>query len=417
MKKILISILALMACVAGARAQDSDLASLTDAVYVQASSVPAGSQQTLSVRMKNSFDVQTIQFDLYLPEGITIVSNDDDELMTASKARVKKYDYFNSSIQSDGALRLLAQATTNNIAAGDGEIATVIVKADASMAQDSYQMVVKNILLVDKDNSSKKIETVSTSLTIDAPADLRTVLDETSTIMPAAATGVDVRVKRTIKANEWSTICLPFSMTETQAKSAFGTDVQLADFTGYDTVEDADENVVGITVHFTPVTAIEANHPYIIKVSSAITEFTADNVTIAPEEEPCVEYDNGLTGKKRVVWGEFTGTYVADFEIPYSGDDASLFLSGNKMYYASAQTQHMKGYRAYFWFIDILPESSAASARISMAFDEEGEATRILSPSLSQGDETWFDLSGRKLEGEPTEKGVYIHNGNKELKE
>ena len=125
MKKILISILAMMACFAGASAQDSDLASLTDAVYVQASSVPAGSQQTLSVRMKNSFDVQTIQFDLYLPEGVTIVGNDDDELMTASKARVKKYDFFNSSIQSDGALRLLAQATTNNIAAGDGEIATL----------------------------------------------------------------------------------------------------------------------------------------------------------------------------------------------------------------------------------------------------------------------------------------------------
>ena len=413
MKKILISILAMMACFAGASAQDSDLASLTDAVYVQASSVPAGSQQTLSVRMKNSFDVQTIQFDLYLPEGVTIVGNDDDELMTASKARVKKYDFFNSSIQSDGALRLLAQATTNNIAAGDGEIATVIVKADASMAQGSYQMVVKNILLVDKDNSSQKIETVSTSLTIDAPADPRTVLDETSTIMPAAATGVDVRVKRTIKAGEWSTICLPFAMTETQAKSAFGTDVQLADFTGYDTVEDADENVVGITVHFTPVTAIEANHPYIIKVSSAITEFTADNVTIAPVDEPCVEYDNGLTGKKRVVYGTFTGTYVANYEIPYSGADVSLFLSGNKMYYASAQTQHMKAYRAYFWFSDLLA-STGAESRISMAFDDE--ATRSLFPSLSQGDETWFDMSGRKLEGEPTEKGVYIHNGNKELK-
>lgn len=399
-----------------ASAQDTDLTSLTDAVYVQASSVPVGSQQTLSIMMKNSFAVQSIQFDLYLPDGITIVKNDEDKLVTASKARVKSFDYFNSSIQTDGALRLLAQATTTNIDSGDGEIATIIVSADPNMAQGSYQMTVKKISLVSKENYSPEIGTdIKTTITVGPPADPRIVLDETSTTMPEAASDVDVRVKRTIKAGEWSTICLPFAMTAAQVTSAFGADVQLADFTGYDTVEDADNNVVGLTVNFTPVTAIEANHPYIIKVSSLITEFTVDNVTIDPEDEPCVEYDNGLTGKKRVVWGSFTGTYVADYVIPYSGEDVSLFLSGNKMYYASAQTQHMKGYRAYFWFADILPESSVTSApsRINFSFNEDGESTQILSKSLSQDEGAWFDLSGRKLEGEPIVKGAYIHNGNK----
>lgn len=249
-------------------------------------------------------------------------------------------------------------------------------------------------------------------ITIGAPADNRTVLDETSTTAPVAATGVDVRVKRTILANEWSTICLPFAMTEAQTKAAFGNGVQIGDFVSYDTVEDGG-NVVGLTINFTPVTAIEANHPYVIKVSEGITEFTADNITIAPEAEPCVEYDNGLTGKKRVVYGTFTGTYVADCEIPYSGDDVSLFLSGNKMYYASAQTKHMKAYRAYFWFSDIL--TTADEARISMTFDEI--STPIASPiSSPEGQDIWYDLQGRKLLGEPTQKGVYIYNGNKVIK-
>lgn len=55
--------------------------------------------------------------------------------------------------------------------------------------------------------------------------------------MPEAAEGVNVRVKRTIKANEWSTLVLPFAMTAEQVKSAFGNDVQLADFTGVETEE------------------------------------------------------------------------------------------------------------------------------------------------------------------------------------
>ena len=54
----------------------------------------------------------------------------------------------------------------------------------------------------------------------------RVVLDETSTMAPSAATGVNVQVKRTIKAGEWNTICLPFTMTKTQVEAVFGADVE-----------------------------------------------------------------------------------------------------------------------------------------------------------------------------------------------
>ena len=145
-----------------------------------------------------------------------------------------------------------------------------------------------------------------------------------------------------------------------------------------------------------------------------INEFTADNVTRAPVEEPCVEYDNGQTGKKRVVWGTFTGTYVADYVIPYSGEDVSLFLSGNQLYYASAKTKHMKAYRACFWFSDILTTTGDASAPITMSFND---VTGINASMNNQGvkNEGWYTIGGVKLSAEPTQKGLYIHNGNKEV--
>lgn len=95
-------------------------------------------------------------------------------------------------------------------------------------------------------------------------------------------------------------------MTEEQVTTAFGDDVKLGDFTGY-TAEGADENVTGIRVHFILATAIEANHPYIIKVSQAVSEFTADGVDVEPEDEPTV----AAVKRTKKQWSEFIGTYVA----------------------------------------------------------------------------------------------------------
>lgn len=418
MKKYLFSMLSVMIMSMTASAQDSDLSAMSDAIYVESATIPADSQQTLYVKMKNSIEVQTIQFDLYLPEGLSFVANEDSEWMTASKERINKFNYFECSIQQDGALRLLAQATTTNIAVGEGEIAKVIVSADANMTLGDYPVEVKNILIVSKDNTSKNVDVVRTTVTIGEPADTRTVLDETSTTAPVAATGVDVRVKRTILANEWSTICLPFAMTAEQVQTAFGDDVQLGDFAGYTTTEEGDE-IVGITVNFDVVTAIEANHPYIIKVSDKVTEFTVDGVTIEPEDNPCVEYDNGMTGKKRKVLGTFAGTYVADFDFYNEAENYPLFLNGNKFYYATEKTMHMKAFRGYFDFTDYLAEAEGASSRIAIMFDN-GTGIHDNKRETINNDR-YYDLQGRRvsesvIRNSEMKKGLYIVNGKKVIK-
>ena len=411
-KKIILFMLAVMAAITTVKAEESDLSSLTNAVYVQPLTAPAGSQQTLSVQMKNSFAVQTIKFDMYLPEGLTIVPNEDDELMTASKERINKFNYFSSSIQADGALRLLAQATTTNVPIGDGEIATINVTIDNTMSLGDYPVVVKNIQLVSKDNESITVEEVSTMITITEPGDGRTVLDENSTTAPESAANVDVRVLRTINANEWSTIVLPFAMNETQVKEAFGDDVQLADFTGYDVAEEG-ESIVSITVNFGDVTAIEANHPYIIKVSQAVTEFTVDGVDVAPEDAPCVSFGYE-TGRRPVVYHpvDFIGTYVADFDFYNDAERAAIFLNGNKFWYATENTRHMKAFRAYFDFDDILTEVEEGSANIKMFVNTDNDATGIDNVNTNANlNETIFNLAGQRVG--KNYKGIVIENGMK----
>ena len=239
------------------------------------------------------------------------------------------------------------------------------------------------------------------------------VLDENSTTAPEAATDVNVRVLRTINAGNWSTICLPFAMSEDQVKAAFGNDVQIADFTGYVTSKDADENIVGITVNFEAVTAIEANHPYIIKVTSPITEFTVNDVTIDPED-PCVSF--GWTtgsGKNKVYHpNDFKGTYVADFDIYSDAVSYPLFLSENMFYYATENTQHMNAFRGYFDFDDYLAEAEPA---VRMLIFVDGEETRIEGLSTTEAEGIIYDLNGRKV-SKPQQHGVYIVNCMKVLK-
>lgn len=239
------------------------------------------------------------------------------------------------------------------------------------------------------------------------------VLDESSAIAPEAANGVNVCVKRTIKAGEWSTICLPFSMTEEQVKAAFGNDVELGDFNGAGSEFDSDDKVQSITVYFDKATAIEANHPYIIKVTQNISEFTVDNVDINPDEgEALVEFDNGKTGSRRVVYSGFYGVYKAGTVL----EKFTLFLSDNQFWYSAGLTK-MKAYRAYFEFLDILSEveDSASGARIAIYFnDDQTTGIETMSNVQCTMSNEVYDLQGRRV-SKPG-KGIYVIHGKKVVK-
>lgn len=228
-----------------------------------------------------------------------------------------------------------------------------------------------------------------------------TLLNENDTELPTAANGVKVKVVRTISANSWSTICLPFAMTEEQVAIAFGTDVELADFTSWSSEEDDDGNIVAISVGFTDVTEIEANHPYIIKVKNAITEFTADGVDIEAEEEPSV-----MVGKKKAERGYMIGNYVAGTTIP----ENDLFLNGSKFWYSKGRST-MKAFRAYFEFADVLTNVEEAGARIVLSFPDEPTGIDAVSKHIVCDGQT-YNLLGGKV-SDTLRKGIYIRDGKK----
>lgn len=393
-------------------AENSDISQWKNVLYVQSMSVQKGTTScTLSVMMNNEAESQGFGFYICLPEGFSFATdgNDDPDVRLSTKRTDATHiDNFVAKFQTDGSVKVIASPQDGDglITGNEGEVALVNIRIPEDCPAGDYTITIREpkVTLTTGFPAEWETDEVVSTLTVTAGK----VLDENSVEMPEAATNVNVTVLRTINANEWSTLCLPFAMTEAQVKEAFGDDVELGDFTSYDTTKDAGDNIESISVNFNTVTAIEANHPYIIKVSSAITEFTVDGVDIAPTANPCKNYYS--TGKKPKLLGSFVGTYVADFDFYSAADNYPLFLSGNKFYYATEDTQHMKAFRAFFDFDDYLPEAEeASSSRILMTFGNS-ETTGVQSLKREEVSHI-YDLQGRRVE-EPA-KGLYIKNNKK----
>lgn len=408
MKKILLSVMILcLGITLPMHAENTDISTLENVVYIEPFSVAAGNQHIISVKMKNSVEAEGFGFDLYLPEGVTVALEDEFPMVELSTERTttKKTNSFDAAFQSNGCLRVLAASTNASVISGnDGEVCLVTINVAANKTAGEYPVYLRNIAISDSQAHSHRTDEVETTITITA-ADTRTILDETSTTAPESANDVDVRVKRTIKAGEWSSLCLPFSMTAEQVMTTFGDDVQLGDFNGCD----IDENTNDITVKFNDATAIEANHPYIIKVSSNITEFTVDGVDIAPEDDPAVDKDEVTTGSgrnKKTTYNSFIGTYVANTTVP----DYALFLSNNKFWFSTGNTK-MKAFRAYFDLASSgaeYPDPSAA--RVILSFDEGTTSIRNINSNRSD-EHVVYNLNGQQVRVRT--KGLYIKNNKK----
>lgn len=406
-----------------AKADDTDISTYDYAIYAKNASGETGKQCVISVNLKDKTAITSFQFDMSIPDGMTFAKDADGIYMASlSNARTtsKKTNAFDSEVQTDGKLRVICYTTVANpdgelysFDGNDGEVCTVTINIPSDFAVGSYNVSISNVVLTQPDNTKIKVTDVVTSTLNVIKGFDGVTLDETSTTAPIASEGaVNVQVKRTIKGGEWSTICLPFAMTGEQVVSAFGNDVQLADYSGWEGTyaSDDDENPSHITVSFTSVQAsdgLKANHPYVIKTSADISEFTLEAVTISPESEPTV-----TTGSaRRGTLGSFIGNYEADFTVP----EKTLFLDEGQFWYSTGKTK-MKAFRAYFDLLGVLQSyfDGTTSAKISFSLDGTTGINKI--PIGIHSTSTVYSIDGRtigKKELNALPSGVYIVNGKK----
>lgn len=368
--------------------------------------VPQGGQATMEIGCEFDTEYTAFELQLSLPEGLSLLT-DEDGYPVIEKAFGTNHILTGNLLPSNGNYKITCRSMDNISIPTNGPLFRVTVQADASLSLGTSlsASVTACEFTRTADSNGENLADVDFTVNI---TEFRVILDEAFTTIPETAINVDVRVKRTINAGMWSTICLPFAMTSTQVTAAFGDDVEIADFAGYETQENGDGDIVGIRVKFNDVdvaTGMEANHPYIIKVHERVSEFTVDGVNVEPSDEPIV----AAVKRTRRQWSELIGTYEAQTEVP----DQTLFLSEGKFWYSTGNTR-MKAFRAYFDFYDVLSEMEGAGTRIALSFEDETTGV-VLNDNvhLTTGNGV-FDLQGRRV-FRPARKGLYIERGKKKV--
>ena len=215
-------------------------------------------------------------------------------------------------------------------------------------------------------------------------------LNEGYNFTPVDAENVDVVLTRSISANSWSTLCLPFTISATDLGTALGTTVTLAQYDSYD----SGTNALTFTAESGDQT-VTANKPCMIKVTSAVSGAkTINGVTL-------VSGDNYVTKDAMTFQGVYNSTKMA------AGD---FFVSGNKLYTATASTKNIKPFRGYF-----TTDTGTAKAPM-LNIIEDGETTAIYAVNADGSlepiaDGKVYNLNGQRVV-QPT-RGLYIVNGKK----
>ena len=309
----------------------------------------------------------------------------------------------------------------NNLISGTGNLMMITIKDVQGLAVGttltaSLTNIEFSAPINETDVEPVNIADVNISIVIGEEENCLT-LNENALVAPSTTTGnVDIKVKRTIKAGVWSTICLPFDMTKAQVEAAFGSGTKLAEFTDYSTTKEGSD-VTGINVTFTEAEVEDgiylcANYPYIIKATKNLTEFT---VNAAIDEVELSDAESTTKRSKKPI-GKFIGTYVAQTTVPAN----SLFLSDNQFCYSTGATK-MKAFRGYFTFNDVLSSINSASARLRMSIkDGEDNTTTIeevdfLPISTGRVYSVSGTYMGENVDKNQLPKGVYIISGKKQV--
>ena len=401
MKRILFSLIALF-CVSSYMLAD-------DAWTVGNITIPQGKTAVAEVYLTNgTTKYRDFQFDLVLPQGLTFVKAQKGEVFAETQHSIA------TNTVAENTERIICSSNAGDTFSGTATpFVLVTIQADASVAVGTQLTVKLTGVEITTDTEKINPADVTFKATIESAVK---VLDETSTVLPEATEkAYDVKVNRTINANEWSTLCLPFAMTADQLKDAFGTDVKLADFTGYDAETDNADNIVGIHVNFESMDVaqgLEANYPCLIRTSLDITDFTLETTIEPNAEDAYVEYTNGRTGRNKEVYGTFYGTLKAGDMVPQNG----LFLNGNKFYYSTGNTA-IKAFRGYFDFVDVLTSVEDAN-NVKVDFNIDGNTTRINGLSTSLDGSAVYSIDGKHMgsDMEHLHRGIYIQNGKKVVK-
>ena len=131
----------------------------TTKLYIEPFSINAGDELEVEVLLDNPGDVFSgLQFDLYLPEGIEVLSDEDGYYLDlGSRTTSRKHNMPTGAIMDDGAFRIICYSDKGKEFDGEsGDVIIITLKAATDLADGTYELAIKNVELVRLDETSNK---------------------------------------------------------------------------------------------------------------------------------------------------------------------------------------------------------------------------------------------------------------------
>lgn len=230
---------------------------------------------------------------------------------------------------------------------------------------------------------------------------------------------------------KWYTMCLPFDMTAQQLKSAYGSKVEVVEFSDVDVVTKPNNDKI-VTLKFKqPVTETKAHHPYMIHPSLHKGTQTGVKTTIVGIKKQ-EEKQESLNAQKVVKTADgVTYTFIGNYDknkhlqqysyYYYSGDDETRYKNGFYKWIASNS-----GTWTPYTACVLMNKNNGANAKPSISYYLEsidGQTTAIdtlpvMPAAHDMQQEKVYTITGQLVQQgtinlKALPQGVYIVNGKK----
>ena len=265
-------------------------------------------------------------------------------------------------------------------------------------------------------------------------------------IAPVAGVSIpqfySITLTRTFKPNQWTTLTLPFNLTEEEVQRIFGAGTQLIQLNN----GTINGNAARLEFIYHEIQNVLPGHPYLIKPTGVEVDETNDatasvdkdgdgNITAFTVYSKCV---NPFISQVDIDCGAYTfkgtpGYCTADktnnnnvpgYSVNYVEND--IFISeGDGKLYVSGGSSYGKGYRA--WIAKDASASAAKISSISLVIDNPGDDDNNETTTIDMADVDpdalnalgvatgVYNLNGQKVSDDMhyLPKGIYIVNGKK----
>jgi len=132
-------------------------------------SIAPGEEKEIDVLLNNPGDAFTsFQFDIKLPEGISVVSDEDGYFISVGSRTTSRKHTIEADGLSNGGVRVLCYSGKNDTFSGEeGAVAVITVKASEEITEGEYQFKMTNIVLSRPDVSEFVPENFTGTITVE----------------------------------------------------------------------------------------------------------------------------------------------------------------------------------------------------------------------------------------------------------